>query len=92
MSKTVLFSHFRKNFAETATADRAIYGTRTTVDNKLIAVSASECGIVAGNDSVPKIIINNTINLFLTAISILLISNHNNFRVLFDKIASVYFT
>ena len=51
-----------------------------------------ECGIVAGNDSVPKIIINNTINLFLTAISILLISNHNSFRVLFDKIASVYFT
>ena len=28
---------------------------------------------------------------FQTAISILLISNHNNFRVLFDKIASVYF-
>jgi len=41
VSKTVLFSHFRKNFAETATADRAIFGTRTTVDNKLIAVSAS---------------------------------------------------
>jgi len=28
---------------------------------------------------------------FLTAISILAISNHNSFRVLFDKIASVYF-
>jgi len=42
---------------------------------------------------VPKIIINNTINLFFqTAISILLISNHNNFRVLFDKIASMYLT
>jgi len=38
---------------------------------------------------VPKIIINNTINLFfLNPISI---SNHNGFRVLFDKIASVYF-
>ena len=35
-------------------------------------------------------IINNTI-FFKTAISILLISNHNSFRVLFDKIASVYF-
>jgi len=45
-----------------------------------------------GNESVPKIIINNTINLFLkTAISVLLISNLNSFRVLFDKIASVYF-
>jgi len=45
-----------------------------------------------GNESVPKIIINNTISLFLkTAISILLISNHNSFRVLSGKIASVYF-
>ena len=44
-----------------------------------------------GNASVAKIIVNNTINLLLkTAISILLISNHNSFRVLFDKIASVY--
>jgi len=29
--------------------------------------------------------------IFLTAISILPISNHNSFRVLFDKIASIYF-
>ena len=44
-----------------------------------------------GNESVPKIIYD-TINLyFKTAISILLISNHNSFRVMFDKIASVYF-
>jgi len=28
---------------------------------------------------------------FLNAMSFLLISNNNNFRVLFDKIASVYF-
>jgi len=52
-------------------------------------------GLVAykprGNESVPKIIINNSSNLSLTAISILLITNHNNFRVLLDKIASVYF-
>jgi len=45
-----------------------------------------------GNESVPKIIINSTINLlFKTAISILAISNRNSFRVLFDKIAFVYF-
>ena len=39
----------------------------------------------------PKIIINSAINLFLTATGILLFSNSNNFRVLFDKIPSVYF-
>jgi len=40
---------------------------------------------------VPKITLN-TINLFfLTAISVLVISNRNSFRVRFDKIASVYF-
>ena len=45
-----------------------------------------------GNESVGNIIINDTINLiFKTAIGIFLISNHNSFRVLFDKIASVYF-
>ena len=45
-----------------------------------------------GNESVPKIIINDTINLILkTAISISVISAHNSFRVLFDKISSVYF-
>jgi len=39
---------------------------------------------------VRKIIVNNTVKfIFKTAISILLISNHNSFRVLFDKIASV---
>ena len=38
-----------------------------------------------------EIIINNAIDLILKiAISILVISNHNSFRVLFDKIASVY--
>jgi len=41
---------------------------------------------------VPKIIITDTINLsFKTGISILLQSKDNSFRVLFDKIASVYF-
>ena len=45
-----------------------------------------------GNESVPKIIINDTIKfLSETATSILVISNYNIFLVLFDKIASVYF-
>jgi len=46
------------------------------------------------NQNVPKIIRDDTINLFLkTAISILVMSksNHNSFRVLLYKIASVYF-
>ena len=44
------------------------------------------------NSSVPKITINDTMNLlFKTAVSILLIPNHNSFRVLFDKIASADF-
>ena len=36
----------------------------------------------------PKIIINYTVNLFFfaAAISILVISNHNSFQVMFDKI------
>jgi len=45
-----------------------------------------------GNESVPKTKTNDRIIFFsLTTISILAISNHNSFRVLFDKIASVYF-
>jgi len=45
-----------------------------------------------GNESVLKIIINNTINLFSkTAISNLVIICHNSFRVLFDKIAILIF-
>jgi len=46
-----------------------------------------------GNESVPKIARNNTtsINFSKTAISTLVISNRNSLRVLFDKIASVYF-
>jgi len=60
---------------------RAVYfWTRVNVSAKSI-----------GNENVPKIIINNTQKIFLTAISIFLVSNHNSFRVLFDKIASVYF-
>jgi len=43
-------------------------------------------------ESVPKIIVNDTIYLFFkTAIIILVISSHDSFRVLFDKIASAYF-
>ena len=44
------------------------------------------------NKSVPKIILNEKINLLSkTAISILVISNYNSFQVQFDKIASIYF-
>jgi len=44
------------------------------------------------NENVPKIILNDTISLFLeTAISILVLSNHNSFRVLFDKNCFVIF-
>ena len=44
-----------------------------------------------GNESVQKIIINDTIIFSWTASSILVISNHNSFRVLFAKIVSAYF-
>jgi len=45
-----------------------------------------------GNESVRKIKINDKMIFFSqTAISTLAISNHNSLRVLFDKIASVYF-
>jgi len=48
--------------------------------------------VTIGKESVPKIIINNAINVFFKpAISILVISNRNSFRVLFDRIPSVYF-
>jgi len=56
---------------------------------KLVKIGKND---LTGNESVPKIIINDTINFFFrTAISILVISNYNSFRELFDKIASVYF-
>ena len=47
-----------------------------------------------GNESVPKTIMNDTINLsFKTAVNILIIANHDNFQVLIDKFfASVYFS
>jgi len=45
--------------------------------------------VYMGDESVPKIITNDTINLFFNCIS--LISNRNSFRVLFDEIASVHF-
>ena len=51
---------------------------------RLRSVLASALAI--GNESVPKIIIINNTIIFLTAISILAISNHNSFRVLFEKL------
>jgi len=48
-----------------------------------------------GNESLPKIIINDTINLFFKLLSNQDFDNfrpyYNSFRVLFDNIASVYF-
>jgi len=53
--------------------------------------NASLFDITIGNENVPTIIINNTINLSLkTAIGISVISNRNSFRVLFDRIVFVY--
>ena len=43
------------------------------------------------NLGVPKIIIDDAVSFLKTAISILVMSNHNSFRVLLDKVASVYF-
>ena len=61
--------------------------TATLQCNNITSVRAS-----LGNESVPKIVINNTINLcFKTTILILVISIRNSFRVLFGKIACVYF-
>ena len=60
----------------------------------ILSIAACCCDITVaiGNWSVPKIIRNDTINLFFKpAISILVISNRKSFRVLFDKIAFIYF-
>ena len=61
----------------------------TSTSSRLLSSSAEHH--IIENESVPKIIINDTRNLFLTAMSISVISNHNSFRLLFDKSASVYF-
>jgi len=56
----------------------------------LFIVHFSGLDRAVGNESVSKIVINNTINSFVkTAISISLISNYDSFRTLFDKIVSV---
>ena len=39
----------------------------------------------------PKLIINGTVIFYMTATNRLVISNDNSFRMLFDKVASVYF-
>ena len=41
--------------------------------------------IELGNENVPKIVINNAIHYSFTAIGNLVISNHNSFRVVFEK-------
>jgi len=60
----------------------------TQLDWKRVAQARSR----GCKSSLPKMMINDTISLlFKSAISIFVISNRNRFRVLFDKIASVYF-
>jgi len=68
-------------------------GPPESVSENGISVGSAVLAQLTGNDSLPKIITNNTINLFIKTaitISILVISDRNNFRLLFDKIASVY--
>ena len=53
---------------------------------------SSTAAVAVPNESVSRIIRNDTTTLFVrTAISILVVSNRNSFRVLFDKITSVHF-
>ena len=66
-----------------------IYATERCPSVRL-SYCPSVCPFATGNESVPKIIINDTV-FFKTTIGILVISNRNSFRALFDKIASVYF-
>ena len=58
---------------DAGTGEKSVSRTRTQAASHRLAI---------GSESVPKIIINDTIWV---------ISTHNSFRVLFDKIASVYF-
>jgi len=58
---------------------------------RVITVRARRISCI-GNDNVPKSMINSTINNFFNCNQrTLVISNRNSFRVLSDKIASVYF-
>jgi len=58
----------------------------------VLSVLRATSSLPIGNESVPKMIINDRTGLFFTnAVSIVVISNHNSFRVLFIKIVSVYF-
>jgi len=65
--------------------EQNMFSSRRKVNSELAQVSS------VGNESVPKIIINDTVCFSETAISILVILNHNSFRVQCDNIASVYF-
>ena len=71
-----------------------VTGLWTGLNNRRKWIAVSSVGNEQ-NESVPKIITNNTMYAYLffkTTISILVISDHNSFRVLFfDKIASKHF-
>jgi len=98
-SETVSTSMPDRDFWDASLAVRSKCSTMDAVRRPLVgewnAANAISLASRIRKESVPKIIINNTINYFLTAIRILLVSNHSNFRVLFDKkndkIVSVYF-
>ena len=58
--------------------------------HSLVATRCQFAPVLQGTIRVPIIITNDTIKFFsLTAIGVLVISNHNSVRVPFDKIASV---
>jgi len=65
-----------------------VSASESMIDARAITPT-TRCSLASlANESVPKIILNKTMDLlFSTAISILVISNHNSFLVLFDKIA-----
>ena len=61
-------------------ADKSVQTAVNIIKSKIMTTSAD------------GLTINSTVNLILkTVINILVILSHNSFRVLFDKIASVYF-
>jgi len=85
-----------------SSADEEAAGTFTVIawtGNESVPIQLTQCWFPqgwpfpTGNESVPKIIINDAINLFFfeTATSISIISNRISFRVLFDTTAYVCF-
>jgi len=70
-----------------AKTSRYRYGTKLRHCHPMHTAQGSIAAL--GNESVPKIIINDT-KIFYCDQHVLVISNHSSFRVLFYKIVSVY--